>query len=132
MTDSLENTVGSLQDELDRLNGDAVAIEDRAYQKKRDALEEQADLAAKQNNSDASGEAREALRLLEKTYQIKRSQAQEQQTQNQQTPNAQGLPSKTVRVEFQNATGGSYTGDFDNDGAAQLLAQLEGARFVSS
>ncbi|WP_028468433.1 phage tail tape measure protein [Neptunomonas japonica] len=132
LTGSLESTVSGLQDELDRLNGDAVAIEDRAYKKKRDALEEQADLAAKQNNSDASSEAREALRLLEKTYQIKRSQAQEQQAQSQQAPSGQGLPSKTVRVEFQNATGGSYSGDFDNDGAAQLLAQLEGARFVSS
>ncbi|WP_293266742.1 tape measure protein [Neptunomonas sp.] len=138
LTDSLESTVDGLRDELDRLNGDAVAIEERAYQRKREALQEQSDLAYKQNNSDASSEARTALRLLEQTYQIKRNKAQAQQAAEQQAathtpaPSSKTTPNKTVRVEFQNATGGTYTGDFDNDGATQLLAQLEGARFVSS
>ncbi len=132
LTDSLENTVDSLQDELDRLNGDAVAIEDRAYAKKRDALEEQAALASKQNNSKANDEAREALRLLEQTYQIKRTKAQEQQQADQSNQSQYLTPSKTVRVEFQNPDGRMVAGDFNETAAEDVLKMLENASFVSS
>lgn len=131
LTDSLESTVGSLQDELDRLNGDAVAIEDRAYQKKRDALEEQAALASKQNNHDATAEARKALRLLDQTYQIKRKQTQEsQRQQNQQAqqpasaPAASNTLNNTVTVNFQTAGNQMASGQFPLADAEALLSQL--------
>ncbi len=133
LTQSLQSTVDGLRDELDRLNGDAVSIEDRAYQKKRDALKQQADLARQQNNTAASGEAREALRLLDQTHKIKRSQAEEhvQQPQNQISQPAVNVPQssgpaigKTVTVNFRTADSQMASGLFPESDAEALLSQL--------
>ena len=119
LTDSLESTVDSLRDELDRLNGDTVAIQDRAYQKERDRLKDLADKAKQQRNDEAIREAQEALRLLEQTYRIKRENAQNEQ-QNAQPGNSSNVPSRTVRLEL-DTNGQTIGGDFDSDEQARAF-----------
>ncbi|MGY8872639.1 MAG: hypothetical protein ACKVJE_19575, partial [Pseudomonadales bacterium] len=136
LTDSLESTVDSLRNELDQLNGDTAAIQDRAYNKERDRLTELAAKARQQSNDEAISEANTALQLLEQTYQIKSSQAQEQKRQEQVSSNRQSVNAitptsnnRTITIEMGGQSRTVSVADVSSEN--ELISLLEGLQAVS-
>ena len=65
MTENSESALNNLQDELDRINGNTEAIQDRQYEARKAQLQEQLDQARKFGNQEAIQSYMEALKVLE-------------------------------------------------------------------
>ncbi|WP_051219843.1 tape measure protein [Rheinheimera baltica] len=152
MRDSLEGTVNSLRDELDRLNNDQAAIEQRRYQQQLAELQAKLKEAQATGDKQAVATAQEALRLAKEIYAIKTAQFKEEQStqaaagtgQQQATtptarttarqPAAAPVPAttgtsatsgaNTVRLELA-LPGKTYTATMAGNDAASLMRQIE-------
>lgn len=78
LTDSLQDTVSSLRQELAGLQGDTAEVERLRYIEQRSELEERLNRARKLGDADAIAAGQQALSLQEQTYALKKSQAQQQ------------------------------------------------------
>lgn len=96
MTDSAKSTLNSLQDELDRLQGNQAAIDQREYENKKAELSAALEEARRYGNQEAIKFYSEALRTLDQV----RSEKQKQQRADAQQNNTRpaGVTSETRRV----------------------------------
>lgn len=96
MTDAAKSTLGSLQDELDRLQGNQAAINQREYDNKKAELSAALEEARRYGNQEAIKFYSEALRTLDQV----RSEKQKQQRADAQQNNTRpaGVTSETRRV----------------------------------
>lgn len=92
LTESANNALGSLQDELDRLRGNTDAIEERRYQEKKAELEAALREAEAAGNTEAAKRLRESLGVLQEIRRERQRQAEEEakiaqqrQAQNEQS-----------------------------------------------
>ena len=158
LRDGLAGTVNSLQDELDRLNDNQNAIEQRRYQQQLAELQAQLQQAQEAGDKQAIASAQEALKLAKEIYAIKQAQLKEEQTSNQainddqpgttapttrpqtrqpaQTtqPASTGTSvtsvSGTVRLELV-LPGKTYNASMQRGDAAAMLAEIERAASTS-
>ncbi|MDX1536400.1 tape measure protein [Arsukibacterium sp.] len=152
MRDSLEGTVNSLRDELDRLNNDQAAIEQRQYQQQLAELQAKLKEAQATGDKQAVATAQEALRLAKEIYAIKTAQFKEEQATQAATGNGQQQSSsptgrtaarqqvpapvpattgtsatsgvRTVRLEVA-LPGKTYQATMEGNEAASLMRHLE-------
>lgn len=96
MTNSAKSTLSSLQDELDRLQGNQEAIDKREYENKKAELSTALEEARRYGNQEAIKFYSEALSTLDKV----RSEKQKQQRADAQLNNTRpaGVTSETRRV----------------------------------
>lgn len=80
--DSLEDTVGNMRSELAALQGDLETVEKIKYEQRRADLEAQLEQAEYFRNEEAQKNAREALELLEQTYQLRQKQNAEREKES--------------------------------------------------
>lgn len=98
--ENLEGTVNSLRDELDRLNDDQNAIEQRRYQQQLAELQAQLQQAQAAGDKQAIASAQEALKLAKEIYAIKQAQLKEEQTSQQAINDDQpGTTAPTTRPQ---------------------------------
>lgn len=157
LRDGLAGTVNSLRDELDRLNDDQNAIEQRRYQQQLAELQAQLQQAQAAGDKQAIASAQEALKLAKEIYAVKQAQIKEEQatqataraeqqatatptatptTRQPVQPNTQATTGtsatsgRTVRVElaFPNRT---YNATMQRTDAASMLAEIERAASTS-
>ena len=132
--DSSRNTLNSLQDELDELQGRQSDIEQRRYQTQRDDLKAlQAEAIAK-GDQEAIKNITSALRISEQIYNERLRQAnnekskalQESQvsTSAQATRTTQPAPQKIIRLEY---PGGAVNVGIDSTDETKLLEALKNA-----
>jgi len=76
LEDSTASTLQRLEDEMDRLQGNDLAIAERAYQRERQELEAQYQQAVRSGNARLIADLQRALDLLGQTHQIKMDQLQ--------------------------------------------------------
>lgn len=158
LRDGLAGTVNSLRDELDRLNDDQNAIEQRRYQQQLAELQAQLKQAQTAGDQQAIASAQEALKLAKEIYAVKQAQMQEEQAQQQanspeQQPNSPTtnrtttrqpvqptMPSttgtsvtsgtNTVRLELA-LPGKTYNASMQHNDANSMLAEIERAASTS-
>ena len=87
LRDGLAGTVNSLRDELDRLNDDQYAIEQRRYQQQLTEIQAQLKQAQESGDKQAVASAEQALKLAKEIYAVKQAQLKEEQA-NQAAANA--------------------------------------------
>lgn len=78
LQESIQSTVRDLRDELDQMDGNRAAIEQRDYEERKAELERQLDAARQTADRQAQSEAEEALRLLEEIHRRKLEQIKEE------------------------------------------------------
>ena len=118
LRDSAESTLNSLSDELDRLNGNLLAIEQRNYEQKR--LELQEKLAEAQAAGDAAAIAalQKSLAILQQIHEIKLKNLEADQA-------ASRLPSSSSSASRGAADSGSKTGQNDRGDNTTQTARVE-------
>ena len=136
LQDSSRSTLESLQDELDRLEGNTTAIEKRRYESRKRDLEQQLADAQKIGNSKAVVNLQQALSLNSEVFQKtnkKRLSEERQQRQreiekqkpdNQQQKQPSSAPSKVIRLEY---PGGSVNVGVEQGDDIKLLRALKQA-----
>lgn len=97
---SVKDTLESLRDELDRLNGDQEAIETRSYERKREELRAQLELAGKLDSASAVVDAREALTLLEQTYRLKTQELAKQERLAVERESPETITKRSVEINL--------------------------------
>ncbi|MBO9497312.1 hypothetical protein J7438_24975, partial [Thalassotalea sp. G20_0] len=108
--DSSRNTLNSLQDELDELQGRQSDIEQRRYQNQRNDLRAQQAEAIANGDQEAIRNITSALRISEQIYNERRRQANNERTQalreSQGSTNlpaqstASQTPQRIIRLEY--------------------------------
>lgn len=153
LRDGLAGTVSSLQDELDRINNNQAAIEQRRYQAQLIELKDQLEEAQKSGDHLSIQAAQQALKLAKDIYDIKTAQIKAEKNAQTQTnfqqpadttnssassPKAQStaaiLPStltRTVRVLLVMPSGREYEAAMPENGINAFLSELERARSTS-
>jgi len=141
MQDAASNTLDQLQTELDRLQGNQDAINQRDYENKRQELQNAIDEAKRYGNQEAVRQYTEALKVLEDVRRERQKQANEQRQQQAQqrssTSASQSTGSTTANrgttINLQSATGNkSVQLNGDAKAVEQLLAVLEDAGLRSA
>ncbi|GAB1102401.1 MAG: hypothetical protein Sw2LagTSB_02760 [Shewanella algae] len=142
--------MGSLQDELDKLNNNQAAIEKRRYQQQRQELQAKLKEAEAAEDQASVSAARQALQLAEQVYNLKQKQVEQdlaerqQQSpaerpttntsnnspiQNQPSPSTTsavgGSAAQTVRLELVLPSGNQIDAAVYGSAAEQLLDELE-------
>lgn len=102
LRDGLAGTVNSLRDELDRLNDDQAAIEQRRYQQQLAELQAQLKQAQDSGDKQAVSSAQEALKLAKEIYSVKQAQLKEEQASQQASNTDQ--PDTTTKTNQQRTT----------------------------
>lgn len=158
LRDGLAGTVNNLRDELDRLNDDQAAIEQRRYQNQLEELQTQLKQAQASGDREAIASAQEALKLAKEIYAIKQAQLKEEQADQQAVSNNEPVtnaptPRQQTRQPIQTtqpATSGtsvtsgsgtvrlelvlpnrSFNASMARADAASLLAEIERAASTS-
>ncbi len=123
LRDSAESTLVSLQNELDRLNGNMAAIEQRNYEQKR--LELQQKLAEAQAAGDAAAIAalQKSLQILKQIHQVKMANLDADQKAAAVAASG-GVPGDTP-TSSRPQTRGSISGTFAGQRASQSKHVLE-------
>ena len=132
--DSSRNTLNSLQDELDELQGRQSDIEQRRYQTQRDDLKAlQAEAIAK-GDQEAIKNITSALRISEQIYNERLRQANNEKSKALQesqvstsvptTRTTQTAPQKIIRLEY---PGGAVNVGIDSTDETKLLEALKNA-----
>lgn len=140
MQDAASNTLDQLQTELDRLQGNQDAINQRDYENKRKELAAAIEEAKRYGNQEAVRQYTEALRVLEEVRREKQKQATEQRkastsagsrSDNSRTQSAS--PGNTTTIKLQSASGNkSVSLNGEPDAVSQLLSVLEDAGLRSA
>lgn len=139
-----QNTLASVQDELDRVRGNTDAIEQRRRDAQRAEIEAQLKAAKTAGDRQAIEQLQQSLALLEQIGREKDRAAQQDRQQaaanatTQRTTAAAidpvaAAPNKVTRIEFV-LPGSSQviTGDFDDEDASAFLRLLGQAKAVST
>lgn len=82
LADSASNTLSSLQDELDRLQGNIDSVEQREYERRRAELQAQIEQARALGDQQAAADLQEALKVLEQINRERQKQRTEQERQS--------------------------------------------------
>ena len=128
--DSSRNTLNSLQDELDQLQGRQSDIEQRRYQNQRDDLKAQRAEATARGDQEAIKNLTSALRLSEQIYnervrQANNDKAKAAQEQGSTVPPVQRpSPQKIIRLEY---PGGDVNVGIAPNDETKLLEALKNA-----
>ncbi len=124
LRDSAESTLVSLQNELDRLNGNMAAIEQRNYEQKR--LELQQKLAEAQAAGDAAAIAalQKSLQILKQIHQVKMANLDADQKAAAATASASGGATNAPQSS-RPQTRGSISGTFAGQSASQSKHTIE-------
>ncbi|WP_066017380.1 tape measure protein [Endozoicomonas atrinae] len=132
--DSSRNTLNSLQDELDELQGRQSDIEQRRYQTQRDDLKAQQAEAVAKGDQEAIKNITSALRISEQIYNERIRQANNEKAQTLQesqvstsastTRTTQPAPQKIIRLEY---PGGAVNVGIDSTDETKLLEALKNA-----
>ncbi|WP_419835411.1 tape measure protein [Endozoicomonas atrinae] len=132
--DSSRNTLNSLQDELDELQGRQSDIEQRRYQTQRDDLKGQQAEAIAKGDQEAIKNITSALRISEQIYNERLRQANNEKAkalqENQVSTSAptirtvQQAPQKIIRLEY---PGGAVNVGIDSTDETKLLEALKNA-----
>lgn len=140
MQDAASNTLDQLQTELDRLQGNQDAINQRDYENKRQELQNAIEEAKRYGNQEAVRQYTEALRVLEEVRREKQKQATEQRkagasagssSDNGRTQSAS--PGSTTTIKLQSASGKqSVSLNGEPDAVNRLLSVLEDAGLRSA
>ncbi|WBA83739.1 hypothetical protein [Endozoicomonas sp. GU-1] len=129
------DTLSSLQDELDRLQGRQADIDRRRYESQQDELKEQRSAAQDSGNTEAVKNLTEAIRVSDAIYQEQIKQRREDQQSaarqtSQQSPGsslpetARQTPQRIIRLEY---PGGSVNVGVDSGDESALLNALQAA-----
>ncbi|WP_017941713.1 hypothetical protein [Thioalkalivibrio sp. ALE6] len=145
LRDTAENTLGSLQDELLRLQGREEELEERRLERRRQEIEAQLELA--QGDAEATKALQESLRTLEKIGRERKSQAQEERATRREreaaapdtasadrAPASAPAPTRTVRMEL-DVAGRRHAFDVlegQEDQVERLFRSLESQQAVSA
>ncbi|WP_202969965.1 hypothetical protein, partial [Endozoicomonas atrinae] len=126
--ESSRNTLNSLQDELDELQGRQSDIEQRRYQSQRDDLKAQQAEAIAKGDQEAIKNITSALRISEQIYNERIRQANNEKAQALQesqvstsaptTRTTQPAPQKIIRLEY---PGGAVNVGIDSTDETKLL-----------
>jgi len=140
MQDAASNTLDQLQTELDRLQGNQDAINQRDYENKRQELQNAIEEAKRYGNQEAVRQYTEALRVLEEVRREKQKQTTEQRkastsagssSDNGRTQSAS--PGSTTTIKLQSASGNkSVSLNGEPDAVNRLLSVLEDAGLRSA
>ncbi|WP_419533709.1 tape measure protein [Endozoicomonas sp.] len=132
--ESSRNTLNSLQDELDELQGRQSDIEQRRYQTQRDDLKAQQAEAIAKGDQEAIKNITSALRISEQIYNERIRQANNEKAQilqeNQVSTSApttrttQPAPQKIIQLEY---PGGAVNVGIDSTDETKLLEALKNA-----
>ena len=132
--ESSRNTLNSLQDELDELQGRQSDIEQRRYQTQRDDLKAQQAEAVAKGDQEAIKNITSALRISEQIYNERIRQANNEKAkalqENQVSTSApvtrtvQQSPQKIIRLEY---PGGAVNVGIDSTDETKLLEALKNA-----
>ncbi|WP_419835447.1 tape measure protein [Endozoicomonas atrinae] len=132
--ESSRNTLNSLQDELDELQGRQSDIEQRRYQTQRDDLKAQQAEAIAKGDQEAIKNITSALRISEQIYNKRIRQANNEKAQALQesqestsaptTRTTQPAPQKIIRLEY---PGGAVNVGIDSTDEIKLLEALKNA-----
>ncbi|USE38062.1 hypothetical protein [Endozoicomonas sp. SCSIO W0465] len=132
--DSSRNTLNSLKDELDELQGRQSDIEKRRYQSQRDDLKSQQAEAIAKGDQEAIKNITSALRISEQIYNERRRQANNEKAESlkesQVSTSApinrttQPTPQKVIRLEY---PGGAVNVGIDSSDETKLLDALKNA-----
>ncbi|WP_419535733.1 tape measure protein [Endozoicomonas sp.] len=132
--ESSRNTLNSLQDELDELQGRQSDIEQRRYQTQRDDLKAQQAEAIAKGDQEAIKNITSALRISEQIYNERIRQANNEKAQILQesqvstsaptTRTTQPAPQKIIRLEY---PGGAVNVGIDSTDEIKLLEALKNA-----
>lgn len=101
LSDAAEDTLGSLQDELDQYNDNLAAVEERRYQNQLADLEAKLAEARAANNDEAVASYQQAIKLADQLHQKKlqdiaaEKAAKAQEAANQQTSAAPSAPNRS-------------------------------------
>jgi tape measure domain-containing protein len=135
MSDSAASTLSSLQDELDSLQGNQEAIDQRDYEAKRAELNAAIEDAKLYGNKEAIASYTESLNILEQVRREQSSQAAAaaKEAKNSSSSSSSGSSSSSTNsnsttINLQSPTGNkSVTLNGDQQSVANLLAVLEDA-----
>ncbi len=132
--ESSRNTLNSLQDELDELQGRQSDIEQRRYQTQRDDLKAQQAEAVAKGDQEAIKNITSALRISEQIYNERIRQANNEKAQTLRerqvstpaptTRTTQPAPQKIIRLEY---PGGAVNVGIDSTDETKLLEALKNA-----
>ncbi|WP_419832787.1 tape measure protein [Endozoicomonas atrinae] len=132
--DSSRNTLNSLQDELDELQGRQSDIEQRRYQTQRDDLKAQQAEAIAKGDQEAIKNITSALRISEQIYNERLRQANNEKAQTLResqvstsaptTRTTKPAPQKIIRLEY---PGGAVNVGIDSTDETKLLEALKNA-----
>uniref|UniRef100_UPI001586F3A6 hypothetical protein n=1 Tax=Endozoicomonas atrinae TaxID=1333660 RepID=UPI001586F3A6 len=132
--ESSRNTLNSLQDELDELQGRQSDIVQRRYQTQRDDLKAQQAEAVAKGDQEAIKNITSALRISEQIYNERIRQANNEKAQTLQesqvstsaptTRTTQPAPQKIIRLEY---PGGAVNVGIDSTDETKLLEALKNA-----
>ncbi|WP_257297270.1 hypothetical protein [Endozoicomonas sp. YOMI1] len=132
--DSSRNTLNSLQDELDELQGRQSDIEQRRYQNQRDDLKAQQAEAIAKGDQEAVKNITSALRISEQIYNERLRQANNEKAKalqesqvNTTAPaprTASESPQRIIRLEY---PGGAINVGIDSKDEIKLLNALKNA-----
>ncbi|WP_066016824.1 tape measure protein [Endozoicomonas atrinae] len=132
--ESSRNTLNSLQDELDELQGRQSDIEQRRYQTQRDDLKAQQAEAIAKGDQEAIKNITSALRISEQIYNERIRQANNEKAQILResqvstsaptTRTTQPAPQKIIRLEY---PGGAVNVGIDSTDEIKLLEALKNA-----
>lgn len=158
LRDGIQGTLASLQDELDRLNDNQDAIEERRYKQQQAELQAKLKVAQEAGDEEAIRAAEQALKLAREIYQVKKQQREEEVAEKLQREQerAEAAPRPTqpqsqvtspapaqTQATQQNATTGktitlvvslegrSYQASMANNETNKSLAHLERVRSTS-
>lgn len=138
LTQSAEQTVQSLRDELLQLTGSQEEIQRRQFEQRERQLREQMGQAREQGAGDAVAQYREAIRLNQEVYQARRDEARNERVreQREQARAGQAGPGSGAKQEItlKNDRGDSATLEAAPGEDVKLLRLLEeaGLRSVGS
>jgi hypothetical protein len=142
LRDETQGTVSTLQDELDRLQGNTAAIEERRFQEQIRDLQDRLELAQRTGDAESIANAKEALALAQQIKSVKdeeiraaqaerAAQQRDRQVQSQSRTTTTSSPTRdggTVTLNLQ--SGGQPVGTLsgvDAGEAQQLLDALQRA-----
>ena len=136
--DSSRNTLNSLQDELDQLQGRQDDITHRQYENQRIDLKAQKSEAVAKGDQEAINNLTSALRISEQVYNEKRRQAQNEKSKALQksqvsqsaptTSTNRQSPQKIIRLEY---PGGGVNIGINSSDETKLLQALKNAGLKS-